>query len=241
MAFKNVLLTKKGRVYPVKDIKSDFHCKDGFIRSKELQLGKNLKTNLGVEMSIFSPFFIDLYKKLKRTAQIMTLKDIGTVIAETGINKKSKVVDAGTGSGALSLFLAGVAKEVVSYEIREEFIKNAEKNKKMLGLKNIKFKHGDVSKNIDETEVDVVIFDLLEPWAALKSASKALKKGGFLVVYLPHISQTMQVIKEMEQQGFVYLKTIENIQRDWVIDELKSRPANTIIGHTGFLTFARKF
>jgi len=94
--------------------------------------------------------FIDKYKKIKRGAQILTPKDIGYIITTTGINKKSVVLDAGSGSGALACFLAAIAKKVITYEIREDFIKIVKENKKKLGLKNLKIKQGDVFKEITE-------------------------------------------------------------------------------------------
>ena len=97
-----------------------------------------LKSNTNKEFFIFAPAFIDLYRKIKRDAQIIPLKDIGLIIAETGINKESKVLDAGSGSGALACFLASISKEVVTYEIREDFIEIVKSNIEFLGLKNIK-------------------------------------------------------------------------------------------------------
>jgi len=238
--FKKVMMSKNGRIFYLANLKNDFHTQYGFVKAKYLKGEKTLKTNKSVEMSLFSPFFIDIYRKIKRTAQIMTLKDIGAIITETGVNKKSKVVDAGTGSAALACFMANIAKEVVSYEKRRDFYKVAIKNKELLGLKNLKIKNKDVCKGITEKDVDLITLDMLDPWKALKNAEKALKKGGFLVCYLPHISQTIALINKIKKAKFAYIKTIELISREWVIDDKKARPSNIMIGHTGFLTFARK-
>ena len=86
----------------------------------------------------------------------------------------------------------------------------------------------------------MITLDLPEPWKALKQAEKALKKGGFLVCYLPQISQTIYLIKKLKSSQFTHIKTTELISREWVIDEKKARPSNIMIGHTGFLSFARK-
>lgn len=240
--FKKVLMTKYGRLFYLNTLKNDFHCQYGFIKSDILKKedNKTVKTNKKTEMGLFSPYFIDIYRKIKRTAQIMTLKDIGLVITETGINKKSRIVDAGTGSAALACFLANIAKEVVSYEKRADFYKNAVKNKEMLGLKNLEIKNKDIFKGIGEKGLDLITLDLPDPWKALKHAETALKKGGFLVCYLPQISQTIELVKKLKKSSFAYIKTAELISRDWVIDEKKARPSNIMIGHTGFLTFARK-
>ena len=238
--FKKVIMSKNGRIFYLTNLKNDFHTQYGFIKAKKLkETAKTIKTNKNIEISLFSPFFIDIYRKIKRTAQIMTLKDIGAIITETGVNKKSKVVDAGTGSGALACFIANIAKEVVSYEKRRDFYDIALKNKDLLRLKNLKIKNKDICK-INEKNVDLITLDLPEPWRALKNAEKALKKGGFLVCYLPHISQTITLIKKIEKARFAYIKTMEILNREWLIDSKRARPSNVMIGHTGFLTFARK-
>lgn len=239
--FKKILMTKQGKLFYLKSLKEDFHSQYGFIKSDLLKKGdKTVKTNKKTEMSLFSPYFIDIYRKIKRTAQIVTLKDIGLIITETGINKKSKIVDAGTGSAALACFLANIAKEVVSYEKRSDFYKNALKNQELLAVKNLKLKNKDIYKGISEKNIDLITLDLPEPWKVLKHAEKALKNGGFLVCYLPQISQTIYLIKKLKNSKFAYAKTMELIKREWIIDEKKARPANMMIGHTGFLTFARK-
>ena len=120
--------------------RSDFHTQYGFIKKEDLKKAKEgdlLKSNTSREFFVFNPSFIDLYRKIKRDAQIIPLKDIGLIIAETGINKESRILDAGSGSGALACFLAGIAKEVVTYEIREDFIEIVKSNVDFLGLKNI--------------------------------------------------------------------------------------------------------
>src|SRR3989344_883909 len=115
-----VLITRQGKKFYAKN-DEDLHTQYGFMKKEDLGKAKDgdvLKSNTSKEFFIFSPSFIDLYRKIKRDAQIIPLKDIGVIIAETGINRESKVLDAGSGSGALACFLASIAKEVVTYEIR---------------------------------------------------------------------------------------------------------------------------
>ena len=160
---------------------------------------------------------------------------------ETGINKKSTVVDAGTGSGALSCYLAHICKQVTTYDLRPEFIKIAERNKRFLGIKNLKLKKGDIYKKIAERNIDLIALDLPEPWKALDNAAKSLKTGGYLVAYLPQITQVLEFIKQLDaHKNFVYLKTFENIQRRWEIYSRVARPESKMIGHTAFIVFARK-
>src|SRR3989344_6689150 len=152
---KKVLITRQGRKFYAKSLDEDLHTQYGFIRKEELKEAKEgslLKSNTNKEFFVFNPHFIDLYRKIKRDAQIIPLKDVGLVISETGINKQSRVLDAGSGSGALACFIACIAKEVITYEIREDFIEIVKSNIDFLGLKNIKIKNKDIYKEIDEKD-----------------------------------------------------------------------------------------
>ncbi|MFC1769096.1 tRNA (adenine-N1)-methyltransferase [Nanoarchaeota archaeon] len=233
-----ILFMKNGNKFFVKDSTKDYHTKYGYIKSGDFKKSK-VETNKGVEMYPVDPSFIDLYRKIKRGPQIIPMKDVGLIISETGINKNSKVVDAGTGSGALAFILANIVKNVVSYEVREDFFKIAEDNKKFLKLRNLKLKNKDIYNGIEEKSVDLVTLDLPEPWRAIPPAEKALKKGGFLVSYSPTIPQVMDFVEALSD-SFIYLKTSEIIERHWEIDQRKVRPMSQQIGHSGFVSFARK-
>jgi len=243
-AIKKILITRQGRKFYLKDFYQDLHTQYGFISKEELKKAKDgelLKSNANKEFFIFSPSFIDLYRKIKRNAQIIPLKDIGVIIAETGINKESRVLDAGSGSGALACFLAGIAKEVITYEIREDFIEVVQSNIEFLGLKNIKVKNKDIYKEIEEKDIDALILDVPEPWNALENCLKALKIGGFLASYSPSVPQVADFVNAVRKnESFAYIKTIEIIEREWEVDERRVRPKSKGIGHSGFLSFARK-
>jgi len=240
---KKVLMEKQGKKFYVRDLTKDFHNQFGFIKKIDLKKkdGSVLKTNTKKELSIFSPSFIDLYRKIKRGAQIIPLKDIGLIIAETGIDKNSKIIDAGSGSGALACFLAHLCKEVVTYDIRKDFIKIVEKNIEFLDLKNIRIKNKDVYNKIDEKDVDLIVLDLPEPWKAINSAKKTLKVGGFLVSYSPSVPQTMDFVNAVSKdKNFVHVKTSEIIEREWEVEERKVRPKSRGIGHSGLISFCRR-
>jgi len=224
------------------DNSKDFSTKHGTIRKKELSKKPGSKImNGNQEFIILDPVFLDHYKQIKRGAQIITLKDIGAIIAHTGINKNSIILDAGSGSGALACFLGMIAKQVVSYDIDKKSLEIARGNVELLGAKNILIKEGDINdyKKIKEKDIDVLVLDVPEPWKAMKTAEKVLKIGGFLAIYLPNINQVQEFVKALPDE-FLLEKTIEIIEREWVVDEKRSRPATKDFGHTGFLTFARK-
>ncbi|MBU0628816.1 MAG: methyltransferase domain-containing protein [Nanoarchaeota archaeon] len=238
-----ILTTKEGKSFYIKDISKDYHCQFGFIKSNDLKKkdGSIIKTNTKKELKIFTADFIDSYKRIKRGAQIITRKDIGLIVAETGINKNSKVVDAGAGSGALACFLANLCKEVTTYDIREDFIKIVEHNKEFLNLKNLKIKNKNIYKGIDEKQLDLITLDLPEPWLAIPNAKKSLKIGGFLISYSPTIPQVMDFVNTISKdKDFMHVKTVELIQREWEIEERKVRPITTQTVHTGFLSFIRR-
>ena len=237
---KKILFTKQGEKIYVKDSSKDFHTKHGYIKKQDLKKTK-ATTNTGKKFYIVNPSFIDLFKKIKRAPQIIPLKDIAAIITETGINKESIVVDAGSGSGALSCFLANIVKKVYTYEIREDFIEVVKRNKEFLNLKNLIIKKQNIYEKLSEKNIDLITLDLPEPWKALNNTEKALKKGGFLVSYSPTIPQISDFVKEVKKnKNFIFIKTIEIIERNWEVDERKIRPKSQAIGHSGFLTFARR-
>jgi len=238
------ILMNKNDKFLIKDLSKDYHTKYGFFKKesiKKSKVGSKVISNTGIEFVVFEPSFIDLYKKIKRTAQIIPLKDVGSIITETGINAESRIIDAGSGSGALSCFLANIVKEVITYEIREDFIENVNNNIKYLDLKNIKIKNKDIYQGIDETDVDLVVLDLPEPWKAINPSREALKFGGFLVSYSPSIPQTADFVNGLNKdKDFIHIKTLEIIEREWEVDGRKVRPKSQSIGHSGFLSFARR-
>lgn len=240
---KEVVLSK-GRKYYIDRLDRDYHTEFGTIKKKDLAGtdGSVIRSNKGHEFVIFSPSFIDFYRKISRSAQTIPLKDIGLIISETGVNKNTSVIDAGAGSGALACALANIAKKVTTYEIRDDFAEIVKANIKFLGLKNVVLKKGSIydPKNIRET-ADLLTLDVPEPWKAVDTAEKCLRTGGFLVAYSPSIPQVMDFVSEIRKRDtFIYLKTIEVMEREWEIKDRKVRPKSKSTIHSGFLVFVRK-
>lgn len=236
---KRILLNKEGKKFFVKDISKNYHTQFGFFKAKDLKKEKGkIKSSAGKEFLIFNPGFDDLYSRIKRGPQIIMRKDVGAIIAETGVGKKSKVVDCGVGSGALSCALGNIVKEVIGYEINKNFAKIAVGNVKMLGLKNVTIKNKDCLK-MNEKDVDLITVDLPEPAIILKKAAKSLKNGGRLVAYLPSMTQVISFVKKVKGD-FTYIRTMELIKRKWTIKGRIARPETKMLGHTGFLVFIRK-
>nr|MCK4929748.1 methyltransferase domain-containing protein [Nanoarchaeota archaeon] len=224
------------------DTGKDYHTKHGIISKKNLLKKAGSTVRVGThEFIILDPVFLDHYKRIKRLAQIITLKDIGAIISNTGITKDSTVLDAGSGSGALACFLGMLVKKVITYDNDKKSLEVTRENVESLGLKNVIVKEGNIYTHtkIKEKNIDVFILDLPEPWKALKTAQKVLKIGAFLVVYLPNINQVQKFVKALPQE-FLLEKIIEVIEREWTVDEKRARPRTKDHAHTGFLTFARR-
>jgi tRNA (adenine57-N1/adenine58-N1)-methyltransferase len=237
------ILVDKSRAYFVSDLNKDFHCTDGVVSKKDLKKkdGSKVETNTKKQFSIFTTSFIDDYKRIRREAQIISIKDIGVILSYTGVNKNSRIVDAGAGSGALACYLAHFCKEATTYEIRDDFVKVVKHNKDFLDLKNLKIKKKDVCKGIEEKDIDLVTLDLPAPWNAIVPAEKALKVGGFIVSYSPSITQTADFVNEVSKfPGLIHERTMEIIKRGWEVKGRKVRPQTKGVGHTGFLSFVRK-
>lgn len=240
------LLISRGRkefVSYLVDPSQDFHTHLGIIKKKDLakKPGSIVKTSKGAQFILLDASFTDLVQRIKRPAQIMSAKEIGHLIATTGINKDSVVVDAGTGSGMLACFLAHLCKKVITYDTSGEHLAIAKKNAAFLGLKNITFKHGDIYDKIPEKNADLVVLDVPEPWKAVDTAARALKPGGFLAGYTLQATQLQKLANTLRKdKRFLPLKSCELIERLWKVEGDIVRPQNIPIGHTGFLTFARR-
>ena len=237
---QKVLIERKtGKKFYVKDLHDDFHTEFGVIAKKELRRNVALSAK-GNEFVVLDPSHVDLWENLRRGPQIVQQKDIGLILAKTGVNSKSVVVDAGGGSGSLCLSLANVCKEVSVYEINPEHCDVIVKNVKAFGVKNISLKQQSIYHGISEKKVDLITLDLPEPWQVTEHAGNALVRGGFLVVYLPNMSQVKLFIDSTKGTSFKVLETVELMERKWKISDKIMRPEFDMLGHTGFLTFCRK-
>jgi len=185
--------------------------------------------------------FPEILKKCKRGPQVVLPKDIGVIVAYSGIGKNSMVVDAGTGSGWLAIFLANIAKHVTSYEWRVEFADIAEKNAKRAGVsESLEIKRKSVFEGIDEQEVDLVTLDLADSDKVVPHAFAALRKGGMVFGYLPHVEQARRFFEACTVAGFTEIQMTECIMRDYLVREAGVRPENTGLTHTAYLVFGKR-
>ena len=236
-----ILINKKRKRFFWKS--NDLHTNEGLLKEKDIKsTASKIKTNMNKEFIKFNASFADEINNLKRGPAIVLAKDAGQIIAHTGINPKSKIVDAGAGSGFLAAYLSNISPYVITYEKNPNHFKLAKLNLKKLNLKE-KIKNKDVSEGIDEKNLDLITLDLSTPWTALKTAEKSLKSGGYLVCYLPNTTQVQTLIQKARSFSFILEKVLETIERPWKIHPKQDicRPKHQILGHTAFLVFFRKY
>ena len=234
-----VLTNTKGKRFFWKS--GDLHTEDGIIKESDIRNRSNkIKSNIEKELIKFDAKFQDQLDDLTPGPATVNAKDAGTIIAQTGINSKSKIVDAGSGSGFLAAYLANITNNVTTYEKNTGHFKLAKGNLKKLAPK-VKIKNKDVSEGIDEPNLDLITLDLPDPENILKHAESSLNSGAYLVCYLPSITQVQSIIKASKKYNFILEKAIETIEREWVVQDRICRPKHQILGHTAFLVFFRKY
>jgi len=188
-----------------------------------------------------SIYWPSMSHKLKRGPAVILPKDAGLIIALSGIGHESKVLDAGAGSGWLAVQLGRVAKQVVSYEVRDEFAKIASSNAKRAELANVDVRLRNVlADGFDEKDADLVCLDLADSNLMLTHAFSSLKEGGCVVGYLPHAEQLKAFVQAGEAAGFGDWYSCECNVREILVRAHGVRPANTGLMHTAYLAFGRK-
>ncbi len=224
-----------------------FHTHKGYIKFSDLigrAYGETVSSSLGVAFIVLRPLLRDYIIKCVRKTQITYPKDIALIIMLSGIGPGSRVVEAGTGTGALTTALAHYVKpngKVYSYELREEFLRTAEKNLKRAKLEDfVELKNRDVTAGIEERDVDAVVLDLATPWLVVPHAYASLKPSGTIVSFSPTIDQVVKTVEALEEESFVDVESVECLMRGMQVERGKTRPQTLMTAHTGYITFARK-
>lgn len=205
--------------------------------------GTQLSTHLGYPISLFRPSPDDLVRDLKRNTQIVYPKDAGYILMKMRVVPGCRVVEAGTGSGGLTLILAQMVMptgRVYSYEIRPEMQQLARKNLGQLGLARfVEFKLRDIAGGFDERDVDALFLDVPDPWNYLAQAHQALGGGGFFGCILPTTNQVSRLIGALPEMDFGMVEVQELMLRQYKAVPARLRPMDRMVAHTGYLIFAR--
>jgi len=239
-----ILINEKGKKFVAGA--DDLHTDHGYIKKEEIAISKSgdiLKTHLGREFRVLEANINDYIELMDRRCSIILSKDLGVMAAYSGLGCGQRVVEAGTGAGAATIFMANIVGEtghVYSYELREDFSQIADKNVKGFGLENVTLKCQDVTEGIDEKDVDLVFLDLPKPWEVVENARDCLKSGGYLAAYTPYIDQVKLLTRILKKREFSDLKSLECLVREIEVKDKGVRPKTRMTGHTGYLTFGRK-
>jgi tRNA (adenine57-N1/adenine58-N1)-methyltransferase len=188
------------------------------------------------------PTLADVIVKMPRGAQVIYPKDLGAILVAADLFPGARVLEAGVGSGALSMTALRAGCDVTGYELREDFARRARANVAELLGPDVPFRveERDVYEGIDETGLDRVLLDLPEPWRVVEYAERALAPGGILVAYLPSITQTAELRAQLGRASFALAETFEILRRTWHIEGRSVRPDHRMVAHTGFITAARR-
>jgi tRNA (adenine57-N1/adenine58-N1)-methyltransferase len=246
-----VLLDSRGRRYMVRlEPGGTFHYHGGAV-PHDLVLGSEegtaVHSTTGATLVCFRPRLADFVLKMSRGAQVIYPKDLGPILVYGDIFPGARVLEAGTGSGGLTLALCravGPEGRVVSYENREDFHDVARANVEGFFGKVpawLDLRLGDVRQVAGTGETfQRVLLDLPDPGAVLEEITVALLPGGILCAYLPTTGQVQHLVLELHDRGFTEAETFEVLLRTWHVAHRSVRPDHRMIAHTGFVTVARK-
>ncbi len=188
--------------------------------------------------SVFDASFLDRLEGLRRGPQSIHPKDVGTILSLTGPERGWRVAEGGAGSGYLTAWLARLVKRVYSYELREDHLRIARENIGALGFRNVTFRQGSVFE-LKERGLDMVVYDLPNPWEGVDAAKRALRTGGYFVCYLPTAPQVERLLSAT--RDFSEKRVVTSVWWDWKTEPDRFRPKSKTLAHTAFIFVARKF
>ena len=208
--------------------------------------GRYVVSTRGEKFLMVRPTLADFVLEMPRGAQVIYPKDLSVILLAADIYPGAAVLEAGTGSGALTMTLlraVGPSGRVYSYEVREEFARTARQNiEKYLGpAEQLMMRAQDVYAAVPDRPLDRIVLDVPEPWRVVEHATGALREGGILLCYLPTVPQTVELVATLRRsRAFGLIETTETLLRPWNIEGQSVRPAHRMVAHTAFITTARR-
>jgi len=241
------LVSPKGKRYlKVLQPETELHSQDGKISLADAcqkEFGQTISTHLGKKYTLYQPTLYDLLKNIERKTQIMYPKDIGYTIMKLGIGPGSKVIEAGSGSGSLTMAFAwfvGPQGQVYSFEKRPEFHKLCSRNLQKVGLQNnVQLFHKDITEGFAIQGVEAIFIDVRTPWDFLPQISEAVQNGGPVGFLLPTMNQVSQLLKALQEESFHQVEVIEIFLRKYKPVWERLRPEDRMVAHTGYLIYCR--
>ena len=224
----------------------DWHSTDGVLSMKDVaaaDYGGEVRTSLGLPLRLYQPGLSDLVKGVQRQTQIIYPKDIAQICLQLGVGPGRRILEAGSGSGALTLafsWFCGSSGEVHSCEAREEFCKLARRNLSWAGLgDNVTLYHRDITEGFPIQGADALFLDMRTPWEYLHHVPQALRPGARLGFLLPTTEQIRALLREFEKGPYDDIEVCELLMRRWKPLADRLRPDDRMVAHTGFLVFCR--
>ncbi len=204
--------------------------------------GSTVESLSGSELLVIEPSFSDLIFNMPRGAQIIYPKDLAAILGQLSLYPGVHVLEAGIGSGALTLALLRAGCTVTSVEKRDDFANQALKNLNSFArplLDGFTLIRGDIAEIELDGSFDRVVLDLLNPWDIVPIVEPRLRRNGHLVVYVTNIVQVQQTVTALRGRGMLLSGVKEVLERDWVVAGEVIRPEQKMVGHTGFIVTAR--
>jgi tRNA (adenine57-N1/adenine58-N1)-methyltransferase len=242
-----LLIDRKQRRYLVTlALDGSFHSHAGYVTHDAIVAqaeGTTVRSTGGAAYLAVRPTLADFVIEMPRGAQVIYPKDLGAILIQADIYPGARVLEAGVGSGALSMTLLRAGAIVSGYELREDFAAKAQANVTAFLGDDVAQRYSvqlrDVYDGIDERDLDRVVLDLAEPWRVVKHAEAALHVGGILLSYVPSVIQVSQLRQALDESAFGMAQTSEVLHRGWYVKDAAVRPDHRMVAHTGFLTTAR--
>lgn len=205
--------------------------------------GSQVSSHLGNPFFLLKPSLGDLITATRRTTQILYPKDIGFILVSMGIGPGQHIVEAGTGSGAMTTALAyavGPNGHVTTYEMRSEMMNLARDNLQQLGLDDrVTFKLTDIRAGFDEKNIQALFMDIPRPEEYIIEVRAALIPGGFFGCILPTTNQVSKLLPALQKANFAFIEVVEILLRYYKPVPTRLRPADRMVAHTGYLIFSR--
>jgi tRNA (adenine57-N1/adenine58-N1)-methyltransferase len=210
------------------------------------EAGSWMTTNRGHVLLAVKPTMADFALEMPRIATVGYPKDLGAILVYGDIFPGARVLEAGCGSGAVTMALLRAIGEhgsLISYDVRQDMIDRTHENVSTMlaDTSNLTLKLGDVYDGFEERELDRVVLDLPEPWLVVPHASESLLPGGIFISFSPTVLQVHELVRTLRAaHTFDMMETMEVLQRPWNVSARSVRPEHRMVAHTGFITVARR-
>ena len=241
---------KNNKFLAVVDIDKEFTTNEGKFKFSQIKnIPSLVKVSTGVDFKIYKPSYKEFVLLMKRGPQIIYPKDVAQIVLESNIHNSSKVLEIGSGSGALTLYLYSLLKNTGRlYSLDSSRINQRRADKTIARYLSLLSEENNAVTFINEElanfdykncieKIDAIITDVPEPWEFF--IKNKIENSINWVSYLPSMTQVMRMNNVLKDNKFQDIEIKEVILRDWVVDDKVVRPSNKLVSHTGFLLSAK--